>query len=127
VGPSQKATKAEKTRMDVIAQMYCPCCVSVGLHFTRIPPSEVHHLLQGNKRMGHWFTIPCCSGHHRGAWTPQQKQTMHPEELVSIADGRKAFENVYGTERSIWRKIQLDHGWDTEWSSSKILPRRKAA
>jgi hypothetical protein len=52
---------------------------------------------------------------------------MHPEELVSISSGRKAFESQYGTEKGLWLKIQKDHGWSTDWPTSKVLPRRKAA
>jgi Recombination enhancement, RecA-dependent nuclease len=126
IGPHKKPTKAEKVRMDVIAQMFCPCCRQLGLNHVVIPPVEIHHMLRGGKRMGHWYTIPICPGHHRGAWTEHQKRDILPGERVSLASGRPRFEAVYGTERAMWTHIQNSHGWDAAWPQDKIV-RRKVA
>ncbi len=124
MGPSKPQTKAEKQRNDRLADMHCPCCRSV--EFMGKLPVEIHHIIVGNKRLGHWYTLPLCKGHHKGEWHPAQLHWFHESELVSIASGRRAFEGVYGKESAIWRKIQVDNGWDHEWPSSKIV-RRKAA
>lgn len=59
-----KPTKAEAARMARLKEMPCLCCSQ-----QKVPqpsPTEIHHLLSGNKRRGHLFTIPLCGWHHRG-------------------------------------------------------------
>jgi hypothetical protein len=88
---------------------------------------EIHHLLRAGKRMGHAYTIQLCPGHHRLEWTADQLTWLHESELVGIASGRKAFENIYGTERAMWAHIQNTYGWSAEWPSEKIVRRKVAA
>jgi hypothetical protein len=80
---------------------------------------EVHHIVRGNKRLGHWYTLPLCRSHHRirgngGIFT-------------SIADGSKAFTKIHGTELDLWTKTQHILGLSDELPASKILPRRMAS
>ena len=124
MGPSKPPNKAEKERMDKLSRMPCPACLDVGYRY--YVPVQIHHLLRGNKRMGHWWTLPLCEGHHMGRFTDHQAKTLHPEELVAVSDGRKIFESVYGTERGMWTRLQLLNGWDDTWPTDKIV-RRKAA
>lgn len=89
------------------------CLLSFGI---AEPKFEVHHMLQGNRRLGHWYTLPLCELHHRGrslagSWT-------------SIAQGSKAFSKVHGTELDLWTKCQHMLNLSDELPTSKILPRR---
>ena len=108
------ATKAEKDRIKrLFLEVGCICCLlRFGLKNSHI---EVHHIVQGNKQLGHWYTLPLCHSHHqqkdKGAWT-------------SIANGRKAFNAVHGTELDLWIKVQHMPWLDDEPLTSKLVPRR---
>ncbi len=99
------------------------CCACAYLDFFSV--GEIHHILVGGRRMGDWFTICLCPGHHRGVWTAEHKAILHPHQLVSIADGRKAFTKVYPTERELWERTQERLGltWPVV---TKVIPRSVA-
>lgn len=69
--PRKQPTKAEKRRMLEIKLMECCVC-------GHPPPSDVHHITDRGRRLGHEFTLPLCyedhrgdrgfSGKNRGAW-----------------------------------------------------------
>lgn len=86
---------------------------------------ECHHLLEGNIRMGDWYTIPLCRGHHQGDWTAEQREVLG-ELCVAISDGRKAFRRFYPSERTLWERVQKRMGLDTVWPVSKLAPRSVA-
>jgi hypothetical protein len=48
--------------------MPCVACLQLwaGCEWGGCGPIEVHHLISGNKRRGHLFTIPLGAYHHRG-------------------------------------------------------------
>jgi hypothetical protein len=108
-------TKAERSRWGRFKEIGCICCVLafglVGQAF------EVHHLVSGNRRMGHVYSIPLCPQHHRykgiGLWT-------------SIANGSKAFARVHGTQIDLWLKVQHMLGLPDDLPCSKIVSRRVA-
>src|SRR6185312_16309058 len=78
----------EHARMERIMSLSCIVCALYG----DITPRrlECHHIVRGNKRLGHWYTIPLCVGHHRGVdWTDQAVQ-------ISIASGSRAFREAHG-------------------------------
>lgn len=108
------ATKAEKERIKrLFLGVGCICCLlRFGLKNSHI---EIHHIVRGNKRLGHWYTLPLCHPHHQqrgdGPWT-------------SIANGRKAFAAIHGDELDLWLKVQHMLGLDDELPPSKVLPRR---
>jgi hypothetical protein len=80
-------TAAEKKWMAAIVEM--GCCVCLKFHQVRTP-AAVHHIVEGQRRLGHMFTIPLCDpGHHQNTSTPQ-KISRHPT--------KKRFEQAYGTE-----------------------------
>lgn len=129
-----KMTKAEIARVNGIIELGCPCCATLGF-FRRHVKFELHHILQGGKRMGHWYTIYLCAGHHQGHWAPWQReefpkslmaQALQVDVLVSIASGRKAFARIYGTERDIWQKNQTLLNLNDDWPPSKIFKRSAA-
>jgi len=118
--------KLEELRIQQMMRLGCVACA-----FIEIPmiAHECHHLLDGNRRMGHWFTIPLCSGHHRGQWSAEQREVLGQRSirerktyLVAISDGRKTFTMIYPTERQLWESVQERLG--LSWPKSKILPRR---
>ena len=120
-------TAAEQRRINMMLALDCICCVMIGYQRDG-EKIECHHLLIGNKRMGHGYTAPCCSGHHRGAWSLQQKLLIPPDVRIAISDGSKLFSRVYGTQRELWEKTQRKLGLPVSgWPVSKILPRRHVA
>jgi hypothetical protein len=110
--PANKAEKARYVRLK--DEIGCVCCL---LAFNRQAKcEEIHHIVKGNKRMGHWYTLPLCRDHHQGRavaglWT-------------SIAQGSKAFAAVHGTEIDLWFKVQHMLNLSDELPKSKIVPRR---
>ncbi len=60
---SKKWTKVERARADRMAEEIG--CIFCQLETSIKGPCEVrHHIISGNKRMGHWFTLPVCEPHH---------------------------------------------------------------
>lgn len=109
-----KATKSEVERIKrLILEVGCICCrLRFGSYNGHV---EIHHIVRGNKRLGHDYTLPLCTAHHRA-----------PGEgaMTSIANGRKAFERVHGTELDLWLKVQHMLGLPDELPATKVLPRR---
>jgi Recombination enhancement, RecA-dependent nuclease len=116
-----KPTKYEQERITAMLALGCCACAQLGIWFT----AECHHIVEGT-RLGHWYTLPVCPGHHRKAWTSHQVEVIPPDLRVSIADGSKAFAKVYGTQRENWEKIQqrlkLPAIWPTTKRVSRSLP-----
>lgn len=117
-------TKYESERIEAMMRLGCVCCALVGQpHIAQ----ECHHILDGGRRMGHWFTLPLCRGHHQGDFSPEQRSIFEPKYLVAISDGRKVFNATFNSERKLWEVVQdrlhLPKVWKIE---SKILPRRVA-
>ena len=56
-------TKAEVERAArLVSEIGCIFCwLDEG---QRGPCDHRHHIISGNKRMGHWYTLPCCTRHH---------------------------------------------------------------
>lgn len=117
-----RATTAEKERIDRMMRLGCVACAQLGV--PNLVATECHHIVEGNKRLGHWYTIPLCSGHHRGDWS--QHGWILPHERASIASGRKEFIRVYNTERALWERVQFVLHLDDTWPPTKILPRKTA-
>ena len=113
-------TKYEAERIEAMKRLGCVACAVLGIPYAQI---EVHHLLDGGVRMGHWFTIPLCAGHHRGLFTALQRDLLEEKQQVAISDGRKLFRAVYGTERELWERVQTRLKLPKVWPVSKILPR----
>jgi hypothetical protein len=95
----------------------CICCYQFGgwVH------PEVHHLISGNRRMGHNWTIPLCPFHHRGV-----SSGLFYGPRIALSDGGKIFVATFGNERELWKKVQDRLALPYVWPGSKILPRRVA-
>ena len=91
-----RATKAERERMDALKLLGCIACRMTG---SIAGTPEIHHLLSGNKRRGHAFTIPLCPWHHRGEMGGLWNATAHERALgPSLARGSKRFHATFGTD-----------------------------
>lgn len=89
-----KPTKAQQERFKKLHELGCICCKKLG--FWQFP--EIHHIVEGMRRLGHDWTLPLCKMHHRDRglsdfWGP------------SIADGSKAFAKRWGTQRELLREV----------------------
>jgi hypothetical protein len=95
-------TKAESTRADRMAlEIGCIFCwLDRG---ERGPCDHRHHIISGNKRMGHWYTLPCCEDDHA-----------------------KCHDGTYSHAVQIDRWLKVQHALDLsdELPRSKIVPRR---
>jgi hypothetical protein len=80
-------TAAETRWMAAVADLGCVVCLK--FHQVRTP-CAVHHIVEGQRRLGHLFTIGLCDpGHHQNTPTPL-KISRHPNKA--------RFEKEYGTE-----------------------------
>jgi hypothetical protein len=94
MGPSKTPTKQEREWMARIADHACVACLQDG-HET---PASVHHIIQGNRRMGHLFTIPLCPAHHTGT------------EVPSVHNAKRTFVARYGSELELLAALQVRLG-----------------
>lgn len=98
-------TKAEKARADRMAEEIG--CIFCWLELGREGPCENrHHIIRGNKRMGHIYTLPVCIHHH-----------------AACHDGTYSHAKQIDT----WIKVQHALGMDDSQPATKILPRRLTA
>ena len=120
-----RATPFERERTDRVRSMFCLCCEIIGYSWRE--RVEAHHILSGNKRMGHLFVIPLCAGHHQSRWSARQIAVIPVGQRIAVGgkdSGSKLFTRVYGTQRELWEKTQRKLGLPvSSWPVSKILPR----
>ena len=85
-------TKAEKERLQTIAEMPCYACFQDGVEMQ----SEVHHFRKHTGmglRPPHSDTIPLCYSHHRTG-------------KISVHLGKSAFVKKYGTEEQLEKQLR---------------------
>lgn len=111
--------RMEELRVQRMMRLGCIACAWLDIPFVA---QECHHILDGGRRMGDWWTLPLCRGHHQGDWTREQRQVIGPRCLVAISDGSKAWGSVYPTQKELWELVQERLGlmWPV---SSKVVPR----
>ncbi len=78
-------------------------CVVSKIYFNRWEPAEIHHLVEGRKRLGHQFTIPLSPWFHRGI---PPLGDMRPSEATkalgpSLALSKRDFVERFATERDL--------------------------
>src|SRR6266849_5797626 len=93
-----RATAPERAHMARVKAL--PCCICVD---DQRSPTEVHHLVSGNKRMGHFFVIPLCGECHR---------QIHQISLRC--------------QQLWWIESNEQLGITRDWPASKIVPRSVA-
>jgi PHP family Zn ribbon phosphoesterase len=96
MGPSKSATKVEREWMTRIADLGCVACRQDGIE----SPASVHHIVQGNRRLGHLHTIPLCPLHHQG----------DGRQVPSVHFTKRTFVQRYGTELELLAGLQVELG-----------------
>jgi hypothetical protein len=115
-------TPEEQARINMMRPMGCCACLAAGIR--NVKELELHHLLDGGRRISHTHTMFLCRGHHQGQWTPRQLISLDPRYRVSIANGRKSFAKAFSSEREMWEQLQARLGLPCYWPGTKMLPRR---
>lgn len=94
-------TKAEQKRFDRMKEMgQCVACYQHGIHGRGY--IEIHHLLSGNRRIGHMATISLCVWHHQGTLMDGQTRARMTASLgPSLANGSKPFHAEFGTDSEL--------------------------
>lgn len=112
-------TQEEQRRIKLIMGMSCAVCALHGDVSKRA--LECHHIVRGRKRLGHWYTLQLCRGHHQGQWDMRNPQPAQ----VAISDGMKAFRRAHGglDDLGIWQRLQVVLGMDDSLPASKIYKR----
>ncbi len=90
-------TKDEKLHLDRVQQLGCIVC---RLEYKWYSPAEIHHIIDGNKRKGHFYVLPLCPSHHRGGsdGVGGQYVSRHPYKA--------RFEDKYGQESDLLGHVQ---------------------
>jgi len=96
MGPSKPPTKAEREWMARIADLGCVACRKDG----ESTPASVHHIVQGNRRLGHLFTLPLCQPHHQG----------DGHRVPSVHFAKRTFVQRYGSELELLAGLQVEFG-----------------
>lgn len=118
-----RPTKEEAQRMKIIKAMGC---MLTWAKFGEKKYAEVHHILIGGKRAGHWYTIPLSPWYHQRICDPgKTMEEMRAKYGASTRDGSKLFVAAHHyTELELWQKLQVILGLDDELPKSKRVPRR---
>lgn len=106
-------TRAERARFEALHEIGCICCRKRGFSSW---PVEIHHLLYGNRRLGHMFSLPLCQWHHQGR--PPQHWTIRGAGDFfgpSLAHGSKPFHAAFGSDAELLAEVNA------------LLAQRKAA
>jgi hypothetical protein len=111
--------KAEQDRINFIMGLSCAVCALHGDVSKRA--LECHHIVRNARRMGHWYTLQLCRGHHQGRWDQRNPQPAQ----VAISDGRKAFRRAHGglDDLQIWQRQQVALGYDDALPATKVFKR----
>jgi hypothetical protein len=78
------------------------CIASRLIDPRRWEPADIHHLVEGRKRLGHQFTIPLSPWFHRGI-PPYDLRPSDAEKHLgpSLARSKRDFVSRFGTERQL--------------------------
>lgn len=101
VGKSKPATPAEKKRMGLIKVLGCIPCV---LKNWPDAPCDVHHVVEGQVRLGHGDTFGACLWHHKGEIDPDSgysKQKIMGMLGPSLAHGSRYFAREFGSQATL--------------------------
>lgn len=83
-----------KTWYKDLSTIGCIVCANNGLH----SPCEIHHLLDGGRRIGDLVSVGLCKLHHRGGYNGPDYVSRHPY--------RKEFERRYGSEQDLYEQTK---------------------
>ena len=88
----KRPTVEEKKYISQVADYGCVACHQDGLNV----PAEIHHIRKHTGiglRPSHFNILPLCASHHRTG-------------KISVHLGKKAFEEKYGTEEQLEKKLR---------------------
>ena len=92
--------KAEQARFDKMKEQgICMACYQLGIKGWQY--IEIHHLLSGNKRIGHMATVSLCPWHHRGKWDVDVECLTAVILSPSLANGSKPFHAEFGSDAEL--------------------------
>ena len=97
-----KPTKTEQDRFyNMKLGVQCVACYQLGIRKSGY--IEIHHLLSGNKRIGHMATISLCPYHHRGVVYGDELSMSDAKKLFgpSLAHGSKPFHAEFGSDAEL--------------------------
>lgn len=95
VGKTKPHTQEDKWRFRRLQDVGCICCRAYGIVNDQI---HAHHILSGNKRMGHQYTLPLCYWHHEGV-PPEGLSRAEAEDMVGPSlKSKRRFNEVFGGE-----------------------------
>ena len=95
--------KAEQARFDAMKELgLCVACYQRGIKGKQY--IQIHHLLSGNKRIGHMATVSLCLWHHLGQYQSghgHDNDSMTKDIGASLAHGSKPFRAEFGTDKEL--------------------------
>ena len=98
-------TKAEAARFAQLKARGCIACEIDGTTQDECEP-DIHHMLSGNKRIGHEATVPLCYWHHKG-----EPYDGMPEAYLLATAGpswhrhRRKFRERYGGDAALVERV----------------------
>jgi hypothetical protein len=96
--------RANMDDIERFASLYAlGCVVSRIIDVGRWEPAEIHHLVEGRKRLGHQFTIPLSPWFHRGVPSSFDVRPSQATKALgpSLAINKRAFVERFGRERQL--------------------------
>lgn len=98
MGPSKTPTQIEREWMDKAVRFGCVACWIEGNH----REAAYHHIVSGNRRMGHLFGFGLCDpGHH---------QNGAQFGMVSVHPWKARFEKLYGPQLELLAMLKKELG-----------------
>ena len=97
-----KPTKAEAERMSKMKEQgICMACYQIGIKGNQY--IEIHHLLSGNKRIGHMATVSLCPWHHDAKFSIDAMTLKNMVEVYgpSFHKHKRAFRSRYGSDAEL--------------------------
>lgn len=78
-------------------------CIASRIRMHCYAAPDIHHLVEGNKRLGDEYTIPLTPWHHRGVLPDNCRTATEAERRYgpSLARNKAAFVEAFGTEREL--------------------------
>jgi len=98
VGKAKSHTKEDKRRFQLLQEVGCLPCRMRGLGHQF---GDVHHLIDGGRRIGHQATICLCKWHHTGAEPNVSDKVCEEYKGPSLARNKRAFYNEFGSEQEL--------------------------
>ena len=96
MGPSKTPTKAERDWLEAARAFGCIACRIDDVDSM----ANMHHIVSGNRRMGHLFSIPLCYEHHQGGG----------KRVPSVHMTKRSFVARYGTELELLESVKSAMG-----------------